>query len=468
MQMSRMRWVSIVLAAVSVTATTVVAIRSPTTQLSRSAPSPGSSSGLFWSHASPKAVGSSALVQRPTSGSKTRIRGRALQPALSSGAEVIAFASFDPLIGRDTNGVADVYVRQRGTDRVGRISVSTDGEQADGPSGNPAITPDGSRVVFISEASNLVEGDTNGVADVFMRDLIEHTTIRISVSSRGEQGNGPSGTIGLLSRFRLATTPVVGSPSISANGDRIAFESDASNLVGGDGNNARDIFVRSLRHPRTTIASVARDGRPSNGTSQHPSLSGDGWLVAFDSNATDVGDNDHWSNEPGVFVRDMRSGKTRLVSTSNDGLPLDGRSEFGSIDGEGRHVAFVHSGVRYMQLNREVVVKELEGRHRAIEIENCGSTTCLSPVLSWDGRVTAYFVEDELGDGGWNVHVANETGVGPYAAAAWLRLAPEGRYLGFETPDAVSGEVHSADYIGRGAMIDDRFKYDDSAPVLLF
>src|SRR5439155_23962025 len=116
------------------------------------------------------------------------------------------------------------------THKTIRASVSNRGGQGNKGSYSGKITPDGRYVAFESFASNLVRGDTNGTVattDAFVRDLMAHHTYRVSVSTRGRQGNGFSSD-----------------PVISANGRYVAFESAASNLVRGDTNAHVDVFLR--------------------------------------------------------------------------------------------------------------------------------------------------------------------------------------------------------------------------------
>src|SRR5207253_961741 len=130
---------------------------------------------------------------------------------------------------------------------------------------------DGQLVAFASDASNLVAGDTNGAEDGFVHNLTTGQTVRVSVDSAGTQGNGASFF-----------------PVISADGRLVAFASSATNLVPGDTNGVKDIFVRDLTTGQTVRVSVDSAGIQGNGASFSPSLSADGRLVAFDSFATNL------------------------------------------------------------------------------------------------------------------------------------------------------------------------------------
>lgn len=125
----------------------------------------------------------------------------------------------------DTNGLDDVFVRDMQTGKTERVSVATGGGQGSGPSYWGAISDDGRYVSFSSSASNLTEGDTNGVRDVFVRDRWTDTTRHVVMAYDGTNPTARS----------LA-------PSISSDGQYIAFDSLAGNLIQGDTNNSWDIF----------------------------------------------------------------------------------------------------------------------------------------------------------------------------------------------------------------------------------
>jgi WD40-like Beta Propeller Repeat len=151
-------------------------------------------------------------------------------------------------------------------------------------------------------------------------------TVRINVASSGEQAN-PSGE------------PFGRAPAISAHGRWVAFASAATNLVEGDANSHRDVFVHDLRTGRTELVSVSTSGAQGNGRSESPSISGDGRWVAFDSTASNlVAGDDNDSSD--VFVHNMKTGRTKLVSVSNSGTPGNKRSDWPSISASGRLVAF--------------------------------------------------------------------------------------------------------------------------------
>ena len=198
--------------------------------------------------------------------------GASLRPAISAGGRSVAFESIaSNLVSGDTNSALDVFLYSTATGRIQRLSVTTDGGQANGPSYTgvqPSISLTGRYVVFYTDATNLVPGDTNLSFDVIVRDLKGHTTRRVSVSSASVQGNDASFL-----------------PSITADGREIAFESSASNLSPGDRPGTDEVFLRDLRTGRTQRLSRTSGGNLNLFAQQyeHASISADGRYVAFAS-----------------------------------------------------------------------------------------------------------------------------------------------------------------------------------------
>ena len=194
-------------------------------------------------------------------------------PSVSADGRFVAFGSFAPnLVRDDTNDVPDIFVKDRQTGAVERISLAADGTQGDADSfWNPQISADGRFVAFWSEAGNLVPGDTNGTPDVFVKDRQTGALDRISLAADGTGGSGPSYN-----------------PTLSGDGRLVAFWSEASNLVAGDTNGTPDVFVRDRHSGTIERSSLAADGTQGGGPSYNPTLSGDGLLVAFWSEASNL------------------------------------------------------------------------------------------------------------------------------------------------------------------------------------
>ena len=175
------------------------------------------------------------------------------------------------LVAGDKNSAADVFIRDLQNGTTERVSVSTQGKQGNGFSSLPAIAPSGRAVAFDFDATNLVPGDTNGATDVFVRNVPLGTTILVSVGLGGVAGNAGSSL-----------------RAISANGV-VTFLSQASNLVPGDTNGVSDVFARDLSHNSTTErVSVGPGGTQCNRNSFGGAVSPDGQLVAFHSTCTNL------------------------------------------------------------------------------------------------------------------------------------------------------------------------------------
>lgn len=271
------------------------------------------------------------FVRNLVAGTTTRVsvdstgaqaNGHSTAPSTSADGRYVAFeSSASNLVPSDTNGVTDMFLRDLAAGTTSRVSVDSTGGQANGNSRSPSTSPDGRYVAFDSAASNLVLGDTNLATDVFVRDRVAGTTTRVSVDSQGVQGLGGS--------FR---------PSISSGGGFIAFDSQASNLVLGD-TSGFDVFVRDLGAGTTTRVSMNETGGQANGNSVGPSISRDGRYVAFGSAASNlvVGDTNLATD---VFVRDRVAGTTSRVSVDATGGQANGGSWHPSISADGRYVTF--------------------------------------------------------------------------------------------------------------------------------
>jgi archaellum component FlaF (FlaF/FlaG flagellin family) len=249
--------------------------------------------------------------------------GNTTQSSISGDGRYVAFDSTaSNLVPGDTNRASDVFVRDRETGTTTRVSVRSNGNQANRRSDVPWISANGRYVVFDSNASNLVRGDTNGVTDVFVHDRRTGTTTRVSLRSDGIQAN-------------LAGE----GPSISGDGRYVAFYSKASNLVRGDTNDKFDAFVHDRQTGKTRRVSVRSNGKQANGQTWSAEISENGRYVAFYSNASNLvrGDtNDKFD----AFVHDRQTGKTRRVSVSTQEDQANRAAYFPSISGNGRYVAF--------------------------------------------------------------------------------------------------------------------------------
>ena len=249
--------------------------------------------------------------------------GDAEQLAISSNGRFVTFISWSSnLVSGKTTGVYDVFVHDRQTGQTERVSVASDGSEANDNSYGLVISADGRYVAFYSNASNLVSGGTNGAADVFLHDRQTGLTERISIASDGSQGNNYSD-----------------SPTFSADVRYVAFSSFANNLVSGDTNRKEDIFVHDRQTGLTKRVVVAFDGSQGDGDSYWPVISADGRYVVFASDATNLGT---WDSNGiiDIFVYDRLTGLTERISVSSDGKESNNISARPAFSADGCYVVF--------------------------------------------------------------------------------------------------------------------------------
>ncbi|MFN7874007.1 MAG: S8 family serine peptidase, partial [Pirellula sp.] len=255
-------------------------------------------------------------------GSAQQGNGWSGSPSLSADGRFVTFSSeASNLVPGDTNNASDIFVYDRQSHTVERISTSNDSDQANGRSLEPYLSANGRFVGFSSEATNLVLGDTNDAWDIFVYDRQTGVMERVSISDGGEQGSG------------------FGQISLSADGRFVAFYSFASNLVPSDTNNSFDIFVYDREINGIERVSISNVGTEGNGHSVAPSLSADGRFVVFSSLASNLVPADI-NNVDDIFVYDRSSRKVERVSVSDSGEQANQFCEFPSISADGRFIVF--------------------------------------------------------------------------------------------------------------------------------
>ena len=264
------------------------------------------------------------------------IGGDSGSPDISADGRYTVFASSATnLVDSDTNGLADIFMYDRETDQTYRVDLGPGALQAvGGPSENPSISADGRYVVFASTATNLVLGDTNGAKDIFMYDNQTGDTTRVNVGPGGVQ----------------AASFGSSNPDISADGNWIVYESPASNLVASDSNGTSDIFRYDRVNAVTTRINLSTSGLQAKfGQSITPTISGDGRYIAYVSFATTLLDvtypippevgvdtNANWD----VFVYDAVLATTTRISVDNEGDQVDFGGFNPDISVNGRYIVY--------------------------------------------------------------------------------------------------------------------------------
>jgi Tol biopolymer transport system component len=332
--------------------------------------------------------GPTAMVRVSQTPAGREASGFAMEPtapaAVSGDGNIVAFESDSTnLVPGDTNGVSDVFVRDRAANTTTRISVGAGGAQADGGSFRPAISADGNKIVFESTATNLIAGDSNQTIDIFIYDRSTGEVKRLSNGNFGQSSfasrnpsispngqwvafesasdltnaqstkvqvyrvNSNGGQVELVSKANK--TPVRApdrdstDPSVSDDGS-VAFLSLATKLVSDTPDprpNAQDVFVA---RPNGVIvrATVNNDGQNANGDSFDPAISADGSKVVFSSLSDNLAVPGVDANpDLDVFVRDLAANRTTMVSIGMGNTVPSGLSYAPAINANGSLVAFV-------------------------------------------------------------------------------------------------------------------------------
>jgi len=320
-----------------------------------------------------------------------QINGDSDFPSLSGDGQFIAFQTYaDNLVPNDNNGLSDVFVRDTSTGTVERISIGIGNTEANGPSSRPDISADGRYVIFTSLASNLVADDTNGVADVFVRDRQAGVTRKVSRGMGGDEANGasfegvissdggyaafsslatnlvPNDTNGLQDVFQLnlgtdfiviasrsrtssaESNGVSGQPDIALNGEGLVFVSEASNLVPGDTNGVADVFEYSITVDDLYRVSEGAGGLQANGASSAPSYDDYGSSFTFVSAASNLVAGDTNGSIDVFFATDWPRAISRVSLTS-----LGGQSNADSfapaMSADARYIVFTSDASNLVQ-----------------------------------------------------------------------------------------------------------------------
>jgi len=303
-------------------------------------------------------------------------------PSINATGSLVAFESNAVnWVSEDTNGVADIFVKNLNNGKVIRISTGSNGTQANGASFGPALSANGRYVVFSSAATNLVVGDNNEAVDVFRKDLQTGATIRVSTDSRGIQADGASD-----------------SATISANGRFVAFASDAGHLVADDTNAARDVFVKDLKTGKLTCVSCDGDGQLGNRHSLSPSINSSGRLVVFASLADNFAKADG-NSASDIFVKNVATGDLFRVTTNASGEEANGYSLAPAICGNGRYVVFYSTANNLTpnggNFRSDIYIKDLKTGALANLSTNAqgelGDAFSFNPTISANGRYVAFY-----------------------------------------------------------------------------
>ena len=371
----------------------------------------------------------SAEVQANASGNWSSLAPTA---AFSADGNLVAFSSdATNLVRRDRNRASDVFVRDRARGITERVSLTASGREANGSSVAPAMSADGRYVAFLSVARNLpgVRRKRPG-GYVFLRDRVARTTVRVDVGSGGQGGRGGASS----------------GPVISADGRRVAFTTDAPNLVAGDEDTNADAFVRDVAAGTTTGVSLGPGANRDDEFSVAAAMSRDGRYVVVVSRSQltpeATGDTSH------VYLRDMANGTLTWLAPSHSDV-FDARA---AVSDDGSVVAFQG----YLPATGLLAWTRATGAVTCIACWN-GDTPATWDTLSGmsaDGSRIAYQRMDNpapgvfssmfLHDRATGLSTRLSVGAGGAVGAALAGLSPDGRYAAFasEAADLVPGDTN--------------------------
>lgn len=303
--------------------------------------------------------------------------------AINSAGTMIAYvSSASNLVAGDTNNLPDIFLYEVSSNRTTSLSRDQSNGPSDGASSFPFISRDGAYVVFESAATDL-DNDSNNFKDVYMRDVQQQFTVRISQAPSGET-NGDSSY-----------------PSVSNGGQFVVFLSNATNLltVGTDTNESADVFIVDRFNDTVKRASINTAGIEANGPSYMPTMTPDGRYIAFASDSSNLIASDQ-NGKRDIFVRDTLQATTEIVSISSTGV--QGNSDSGldrvSISDDGRFVAFSSAATNLASGDDNTVVDifvhdrllKRTGRvSRTTLLQNSNSGSFM-PALSSDGSFICY------------------------------------------------------------------------------
>ncbi|MCK6447606.1 MAG: hypothetical protein L6Q99_14535 [Planctomycetes bacterium] len=370
--------------------------------------------------------------------------------SISGDGRYVAFASeADNLVAGDTNFQTDVFVRDRVAGTTVRASVSSSGVQGFHSAWEPSLSADGNYVSFSTRA-RLVPEDTNNFDDIYVHDLRTRSTVRVSVSTTGVQGDGHS-TL----------------PSISADGSIVVFQSASTVFSVPEGNSYDDIFVHERSTGRTTRVSQNAQGFPGNDHSRAPAISADGRFISFRTAATNL--TPGVSSGGQILVFDRRLGTLKSASMSPQGVPAD-HSCYGSrLSADGRFIAFDSAAKNLVagivENVSNVFVRDLATGQIWLASRNSsgvsGDKASMLPSISADGRWVAFSsLAQNLVQGDVNSHedvflydvqlgtvialsvdAAGETGV---SNSRWPSMSATGLHVAFASWgwDLVPGDLN--------------------------
>jgi hypothetical protein len=328
-----------------------------------------------------RATGTTTLISVNSAGTHSS-NGNSTSPVISGNGQYVAFVSTGTDIAPlATAPIPEVFVRNLATNTTTLVSQNTTGTvEGNSGSASPVISDDGQVIAFLSTATNLDPLATSSFQQVFARNLSTVTTILVSKNTAGT----------------VAGNSTCLSPVISANGQVVTYQTSSNNLDPLDTSPDTDIYARDLVNNITYLVSQSTGGVKGNFLSVNPVISANGQLVAFQSNASNL---DPQGTTAGVYVRDLINHTTTLVSQNTAGIGGNGISNNPAISANGQFVAFVSNAINLDPLDtdsfQDVYVRDLVHNTTTLVSKNTAGTIksnggSFSPVISASGQYVAF------------------------------------------------------------------------------
>ena len=383
--------------------------------------------------------------------------------AISASGRYVAFESqADNILPVDT-GVTNIFLRDMETGSVSLITRRSNGEPANGNSSSPAISPAGRFVAFESEADNLSDEDNDSVVNVYLHDTLDGSTKLVSRASDGTPADGDSRD-----------------PAVSGNAAVIAFESRATNLSADDADTTIDVFTRNTVTDTTTLISRNAAGVGGDSNSVDPSITKDGQRVAFASDADNLfnDDRDRFTN---VFMAlpqlKLLTHISRTTTSGSQDAPADGNSFEPVISAGGGFVAFTSTAANLgtvTPFTSNVFVRHISGRSttlisRAGGAGAPGSDSSWAPAISGDGLQVSFVsaadnLSDADNDGVSNVFVRNAY----YGTTTLVSRATGAAGAGGDASSYAPALARGADFVAFASDADNLDDGDDDAVTNVF
>ncbi|HEY8383196.1 MAG TPA: hypothetical protein VIL09_13690 [Microvirga sp.] len=264
-----------------------------------------------------KDLGTGVLTRVSTRTGEGQVGAPASEGDISADGRYVVFTSYGAFIDGVTPNRYHIYRKDTATGTTQLVSATGAGAEGADVSQEAQISLDGNLVVFQSRANNLVDGDTNGRTDIFLKNMTTGAVSLVSQAAGGANGDSQNA-------------------QISANGRFIVFDSAASNLVAGDTNNSIDVFRKDLQTGEVTLVSRSAMSGLADGGSERAQISADGRYVVFQSEASNLAPGQA-TDVANVFLKDMETGSITVLSQSASGASPNQSSTNARITPDGRY-----------------------------------------------------------------------------------------------------------------------------------